>query len=51
MERERDESALKDIKIQEAIKINELEKEEKLVNLIVEIIVEATLKEFYEKSD
>lgn len=27
------------------------EKEEKLVNLIVQIIVEATLKEYYENSD
>ena len=27
------------------------EKEEKFVNLIIEIIVSATLKEYYEKSD
>ncbi|MGV3761403.1 hypothetical protein [Parapedobacter sp.] len=29
----------------------EKEKEEKLVNLIVQIIVEATLKEYYENCD
>ena len=29
----------------------ECEKEKKFVNLIVEIIVSATLKEYYEKSD
>lgn len=29
----------------------EQEKEKKLVNLIVQIIVTATLKEYYEKSD
>lgn len=30
---------------------NEKEKEEKLVNLIIEIIVQSTLKEYYEACD
>lgn len=30
---------------------NEREKEEKLVNLIIEIIVQSTLKEYYETCD
>lgn len=29
----------------------EVEKEEKIVNLIIEIILSATLKEYYEKSN
>ena len=37
-----------------SLKINqkrEVEKEEKIVNLIIEIILSATLKEYYEKSN
>lgn len=35
----------------EKIEQNEREKEEKLVNLIIEIIVQSTLKEYYETCD
>lgn len=37
--------------IQEINEQREREKEEKLINLITEIIVSATLKEYYEKSN
>lgn len=46
---------VKDIDIEGIIAKNndeiEQEKEQKLVNLIIEIIVSSTLKEYYEKSD
>lgn len=40
-----------DDKILKTIDEIEQEKERKFVNLIIEIIVSATLKEYYEKSD
>ncbi|WP_170292237.1 hypothetical protein [Sphingobacterium humi] len=40
-----------DKNIREIIEQREREKEEKFVNLITEIIVAVTLKEYYEKSD
>ena len=40
-----------DEKIDQNLKEIELEKEKKLLNLIVEIIVKATLKELYETCD
>lgn len=42
---------LTDEKMLKTIDEIEEEKEQKLVNLIVRIIVKATLKEYYEKSD
>lgn len=40
-----------DSSIQEIIAQRECEKEEKFVNLVIDIIVSATLREYYEKSD
>ncbi len=43
--------ALLDNKILKTIDQFEQEKEQKLVNLFIEIIVSSTLKEYYEKGD
>jgi hypothetical protein len=40
-----------DSEIEKGLEELEAEKEEKMLNLIVEIIVEATLKEYYEEGD
>ena len=51
MEKVSENIILTDDKILKTIEEIEREKEKKFVNLIVEIIVKATLKEYYEKGD
>lgn len=51
MGKEVENEQLTDEKISKTIDEIEEEKEKKLVNLIVRIIVKATLKEYYEKGD
>ncbi len=51
MEKSRENTDLKEEIILKTNTEIEQEKEKKLVNLIIEIIVSATLKEYYEKGD
>jgi len=51
MKNELESRGFTDDKLLKTIEEIEREKEEKLLNLIVEIIVQATLKECYEKGD
>lgn len=51
MKEKDDDKSLIDNKIAENFSDFEQEKEEKLLNLLVEIIISTTLKELYEKSD
>ncbi|MDP2159366.1 hypothetical protein [Flavobacterium sp.] len=51
MEEKGDDKSLIDNKITENFIDFEKEKEQKILNLLVEIIISTTLKELYEKSD
>ena len=51
MEKRIENGQLLDEKIAKNIDEIELEKEKQLVNLIVEIIIKATLKDYYEEGD
>lgn len=51
MENMKEDTTLLDNKISKTIDQFEQEKEQKLVNLFIEIIVSSTLKEYYEKGD
>ncbi len=51
MENVKEDTTLLDNKISKTIDQFEQEKEQKLVNLFIEIIVSSTLKEYYEKGD
>ncbi|MBT2591399.1 hypothetical protein J7E50_14310 [Pedobacter sp. ISL-68] len=51
MENVKEDTTLLDNKILKTIDQFEQEKEQKLVNLFIEIIVSSTLKEYYEKGD
>lgn len=51
MENVKENTALMDDKIMKSNDQFEQEKEQKFVNLIIEIIVSSTLKEYYEKGD
>lgn len=51
MESMKEDTTLLDNKISKTIDQFEQEKEQKLVNLFIEIIVSSTLKEYYEKGD
>lgn len=51
MENDKESNKFLDDKITKNFDEIELEKEKKLLNLIVEIIVKATLKEYYETCD
>jgi hypothetical protein len=51
MENVKEKTTLLDNKILKTFDQFEQEKEQKLVNLFIEIIVSSTLKEYYEKGD